>query len=238
MISRSGWQAKAPRWTTRHRTPVNTVYIHHGGTHLSGHTQKDEASALQAYQRYHLRKGWADIAYSFAVGPQSGRVYELRGWNARPGATKGHNADSYSIVIIGNTSTQRVSEECVDSVRRLIEIGQRAGKITQKVQVLGHRDVKSTACPGDSAYSRLKDMAPGATPKTTVSKAPTYRRMLRLRRPRMRGNVVKWVQSIVGANPDGVYGPKTKALVQKWQRSKGLVADGIVGPKTYRYLSR
>jgi hypothetical protein len=44
--------------------------------------------------------------------------------------------------------------------------------------------------------------------------------------------VVKW-QQIIKASPDGKFGPQTKQLTIAWQKSRGLVADGIVGPKTW-----
>lgn len=36
--------------------------------------------------------------------------------------------------------------------------------------------------------------------------------------------------------PDGIYGPKTKEAVQRFQSDKGLVIDGIVGPITWGAL--
>ncbi len=39
----------------------------------------------------------------------------------------------------------------------------------------------------------------------------------------------------LGVNPgpsDGVFGPKTEAAVQRFQKKAGLEADGIAGPKT------
>ncbi|WNT44341.1 endolysin [Microbacterium phage Mabodamaca] len=38
------------------------------------------------------------------------------------------------------------------------------------------------------------------------------------------------IQRLVGSNPDGIYGPDTRAKVAAWQGRNGLVADGIWGP--------
>lgn len=35
---------------------------------------------------------------------------------------------------------------------------------------------------------------------------------------------------------DGIYGPKTKAAVQRFQKAKNLNSDGIAGPQTFRAL--
>jgi peptidoglycan hydrolase-like protein with peptidoglycan-binding domain len=56
-------------------------------------------------------------------------------------------------------------------------------------------------------------------------------RTLRLAKPYMKGEDVRFVQKVVGAEPDGVYGPNTKQAVQTYQRKKGFnPADGSVGP--------
>ena len=236
ILSRSDWGAKPRKRKYTQRRTATMVFIHHGGTKLAGHTRDHEAAALRAYQQYHMgTRGWSDIAYSFAVAPRSGRVYELRGWGAKPGATKGYNHLSYAIVIIGDTGQQKVSKECVDSVHALIRLGQSLGHITPDANVRGHRDVKPTACPGDSAYTAIVEKQP--VPVEHSSPPPPYRKALRLRRPRMRGKVVKWVQSQVGAKADGVFGPNTKRAVVAWQRKNRLVPDGIVGPKTYKAMA-
>lgn len=48
-----------------------------------------------------------------------------------------------------------------------------------------------------------------------------------------KGPDVALVQAIVGAKPDGDFGPRTEALVKAWQTNNGLKADGIVGPVTW-----
>ena len=48
-----------------------------------------------------------------------------------------------------------------------------------------------------------------------------------------KGDAVKLVQAAIGANPDGNFGPVTRTQVVKWQKAKGLTADGVVGPSTW-----
>ncbi len=53
-----------------------------------------------------------------------------------------------------------------------------------------------------------------------------------------KGNAVKELQRFLndklhlGLKLDGLLGPKTIAVIKKWQKDNGLVPDGLVGPKT------
>ena len=51
-----------------------------------------------------------------------------------------------------------------------------------------------------------------------------------------KGETVKAVQKALGAKADGDFGPGTEAAVIAWQRSRGLVPDGIVGPSTLKAM--
>lgn len=51
----------------------------------------------------------------------------------------------------------------------------------------------------------------------------------------MQGNDVRSVQAIVGANQDGLYGPKTKEAVAAWQAAHGLTVDGKWGEQCWTY---
>ena len=48
-----------------------------------------------------------------------------------------------------------------------------------------------------------------------------------------RGKEVELLQEFLEIKVDGIFGVVTKSIVQKWQSNNGLVADGIVGPKTW-----
>ena len=94
--------------------------------------------------------------------------------------------------------------------------------------------------PGEDWHvqaGRHTGMFAGPMPPESVWKADTAPyRPLRLRRPRMRGPYVKYVQERVGAVSDGVFGPATADAVADWQANHGLTADGVVGPKTHQKM--
>ena len=49
--------------------------------------------------------------------------------------------------------------------------------------------------------------------------------------------LVKWVQSRLGCNSDGIFGPITRDSVIGWQSKQGLKVDGIVGINTIKSLA-
>ena len=59
-----------------------------------------------------------------------------------------------------------------------------------------------------------------------------------------RGNNVRWLQWQLNKAAgeklavDGIFGALTKAAVLRFQKKKGLVQDGIVGPKTRTALKK
>ena len=77
--------------------------------------------------------------------------------------------------------------------------------------------------------------APALIPRHDGDGRPTLRRSSNSNPPFL----VKEAQrrlGITGNNADGVFGPMTEAAVRRFQRRKGLVPDGIIGPKTWTLL--
>ncbi|AKQ69546.1 penicillin-resistant DD-carboxypeptidase [Myxococcus hansupus] len=78
--------------------------------------------------------------------------------------------------------------------------------------------------------------SPAASSSASRAASPTLR-------SGARGAAVTTLQNklrAAGFNPgasDGVFGPKTLAAVQSFQRARGLQVDGIVGPKTWNALN-
>jgi hypothetical protein len=51
-----------------------------------------------------------------------------------------------------------------------------------------------------------------------------------------KGELVLKLQALLAVNADGDFGGKTEAAVRALQRARGIVPDGIVGPKTWALL--
>lgn len=51
-----------------------------------------------------------------------------------------------------------------------------------------------------------------------------------------KGDAVKLVQAVVRATQDGDFGPATERRVKDWQTKNGLLADGVVGPVTWKKM--
>lgn len=120
--------------------------------------------------------------------------------------------------------------------------------------VVQHNKWSGKNCPANlrkSGWSAFINLVKNGveTPKPEpYDPNPEYHRLLKLKDPMMRGEDVKRVQKRLNTKPvDGIYGPATKADVEMWQslhdekgnvvpKGKGLVVDGIVGPKTWNAL--
>ncbi len=171
LISRKEWGARDYRCATLLSHPVPNVFIHHAASGVYGvHPFEDDAAQVRAIQNYHMgSRGWCDAAYSFAIAP-SGRVFVLRGWDRQPGATRGWNHKSVAVCFLGDYNQQSPTTAALNACRWLIhDKGKGLGKVANDAKVLGHRDVGSTACPGNNLYDALPLLRkPLAKPKQFV----------------------------------------------------------------------
>lgn len=60
---------------------------------------------------------------------------------------------------------------------------------------------------------------------------------MRILRKGMIGDDVKILQEFLGIAVDGAFGTQTENAVKKWQAANGLVADGVVGIKTWTKIA-
>ncbi|CAF2385344.1 unnamed protein product [Rotaria sp. Silwood2] len=155
IVTRSQWGARAAKSRTAMTTPVQYVVIHHttGGTCT---TKSDCITKMKGFQNYHMdSNGWDDIGYSFLVG-EDGNIYEGRGWTYVGAHTYGYNSKSIGISVIGDYSSRKPNAGAINAVKALIKCGVSRGYIRSNYILRGHRDLDSTACPGNAFYNEIK----------------------------------------------------------------------------------
>jgi len=242
IISRAEWGARAPRSRTTTTWSKRTEFVVH-------YSEGPTSQTPRQIQDYHMdHNGWADIGYNFLVDVK-GRIYEGRGWLTVGAHATGHNTSGIGVCFIGRNGD--ATDAAKKSIRWLYdEACRRKGKSLAKK---GHRDVTATNCPGDDLYRWVKagmpvsgsggssgggsSKPPASQPKP--SKAPKWPGRYITQPPMMRGEDVRTWQAQMRKRGwsiavDGVYGPASERVCRAFQKEKGLVVDGIVGPKTWR----
>lgn len=148
IVTRQEWGARHPKSVRQIVVPTPELWLHHTATGQHG------AAGVRAIQRFHMdTRGWQDIAYSYLVDAD-GTVYEGRGPAVAGAHTHGHNSTSHAICAMGDYQQEHPTERLVRSVARLVRYGHDRGWWPATLTG-GHRDVGTTACPGQHLYARI-----------------------------------------------------------------------------------
>ncbi|MFA5854988.1 MAG: SpoIID/LytB domain-containing protein [Candidatus Gracilibacteria bacterium] len=154
-------------WPEEYPAEVKKIIIHH--TASSGTISDPEATIRAIYYYHAVTRGWGDIGYNFIVGPD-GKVYEGRagGDGVVGGHASGYNTGSVGISLLGNFEDNPVSKEMMQGLMGLVlreaekydidPDGTGTFRDEKLDNILGHKDVAATACPGKYAYAELTDI--------------------------------------------------------------------------------
>lgn len=266
IASRASWGARHDDGDLTLSGQAIDVFLHHSVTkQLAG-------TASVAAEREQMRKiedvgesrFGTGISYNVLVFP-SGRAYAGVSWNRRGTHTGGRNSTARSICLAGNYDIYAPTDAQIATVRRIYHGGKgrlwRAG-----APIYGHRDVKSTACPGRHAYARLDEIRDGASfvsnpkPPTQLDPTPAPGRPNLLVDGRWGSATTMALQNELGTPVDGIVSsqalrwkdanpglttgwqwvrdPRGSLLIAAMQRRTGAVDDGILGPDSIRRLQR
>jgi peptidoglycan hydrolase-like protein with peptidoglycan-binding domain len=193
-------------------------------------------------------------AYNYLVSNRpGGEIMEGCGRDVRGPAsgTNDANITGIAVCILQPSTAQgrptaALSEDCRRSVRALYE---HLNRLTGRtLQIRGHRQIVSTACPGPDIFAWLSNgmQASGGQPAPPAPPAggggvPAYPGVLMSQRQNQRHPGVRTFQqqlvrrgwgSVLGA-ADGVFGARTDAAVKGFQRNQRIGCDGVVGPATW-----
>ncbi|XP_068601583.1 peptidoglycan recognition protein 5 [Brachionichthys hirsutus] len=158
VVTRSQWGAAAPLRREFLKGPAQRVVIHHTATQKCTCFEECKKQLISIQRDHMTKRHFDDIGYNFLVS-DDGTVFEGRGWGVVGAHAKGYNHDSVGIAFMGNFTNDTPSTESLSAVKELLSGASQ--EFLQKAFVLqGHRDLKSTACPGDRLYAKLPDLLP------------------------------------------------------------------------------
>ena len=149
IVARSVWGAN-PRSLpdVPMRLPATQVFIHHSVTDPTG----DPYADMRAIERVGLTR-FGQFSYSYVITPDG---TTLEGCGTRRGAhTAQRNSTSFGICHVGNYETRSPGLAQIDATRRLIHDLTARGDLLPGADIVGHRDVYPTACPGQKLYAVL-----------------------------------------------------------------------------------
>lgn len=153
--SRSDWEQQGftvAEHTTSgpvRRGLLTSVVLHYPGS--NNDVSSDTAQRLRNTQRYYAQARGYSIGYNYVVDP-AGVLWEARGLDFANAANKGANLNTVSVQILvkgqdGATDAQ------VARVRKFVDdVRVWAG---EKLQIVPHRSVSATQCPGEGIMSQL-----------------------------------------------------------------------------------
>lgn len=254
IITREQWGARHERGFGPAPLPAKEVWLHHSVTEAPDLVApfEDDDAAVRTLERIGESRFGRGISYTFVITPV-GRVYEGHGVDRVGAHTGGRNSISRAICWIGNYEQSLPSAAVLNATAALLRHGKEKGWWTAAKLNGGHRDAPgaSTACPGRYAYAAIPEINRLAAEATLVvadtpPRPPIHeRRVLFVRDPYMTGADVRDLQldlnrvfpAYSNLVTDAVYGNKTAAVIREFQERSGLVADGIVGPKTWNALA-
>ena len=164
IIYRAEWGATGGTGGFQSDSPALVVVHHFGSPHVDADARmEDEVRTMRGVERHHIEvNGWAGIGYNWIVMP-SGRIYEGRGWLRIGAHARGQNASSCGMALAMDGTAHEPTEAALQALRELIALGVEVGAITAEHEIVGHRDVGQTECPGDRLYARLPDLTHPAT---------------------------------------------------------------------------
>jgi len=174
IVSRAEWGADESErtWDPEFATPQKFI-VHHTAGSDGG---DNPAATVRAIYYYHaVSLGWGDIGYNYLIDP-AGTIYEGR--YGGDGAIGAHtyddirdinfNQNTIGIALLGTFEDEAPTDAAIDALERLI--GEKAAAFAisptgsgpldyfdeDLPNVIGHRDVDATLCPGAVLHSQLE----------------------------------------------------------------------------------
>lgn len=211
------------------RTATRRIILHHAAA---------VTCTPQQVHQWHLANGWAGIGYHFFVR-KDGTVYRGRPEDTVGAHAGNNNYDSLGVCFEGRFDRETMPDAQLRAGQELVAyLKQKYGIST----IQRHSDVNATGCPGDNFPFDALAGAQTAKPAMPAPVVSGTTLTLPLLTTASRGDTVRCVQAALtglgydAGGADGIYGTNTAAAVKRFQASRGIAADGLVGRDTWHKL--
>ena len=177
------------------------------------------------------RRGWHGIGYNYWVA-FDGTIYEGRGENIGAHAHAEWNPITYGIGFQGD----------FDANNNMTDAQVRSGAwICKKLMkqhglsvddIVGHKDVNATACPG--RYFRMADLKAAVLTEPQSGGVDLKRGDRGISVERWQNRLMQWNKdALPGYGADGSFGPETVTWTNNFKSEAGHPADGVVDALTW-----
>ncbi|XP_067644949.1 peptidoglycan-recognition protein SB1-like [Eurosta solidaginis] len=157
LITRNEWGARPPKIITNFTIPASFVILHHSDRPGICRTMDACKVSMRSMQNFHMNShSWTDIGYSFAVGGD-GNVYEGRGYGVVGAHAPNYNSRSIGLLLIGNFMEEPPPAPMQQVAQNFIKYSMERGYLRDDYTLYGHRQVRSTKCPGDALFEVIKE---------------------------------------------------------------------------------
>jgi hypothetical protein len=150
VISRSRWtRSGVIAALANPMNGISRITVHHTAV-MSGdiRSEADAVRMLNSVRNSHLKRGWADIGYHYAIDPQ-GRIWEGRPLTWQGAHVEATNEHNLGIVMMGNFDRQTPTPAALASLDSFLVDSARRFRVPVS-RIYTHRELKPTECPGTS----------------------------------------------------------------------------------------
>ena len=161
VISRTTWEE--PGWTIGEHTDSGPqpwsralyVVIHYTAAPHTPEEYENVLQRLRSSQRSYVTNRGYSYGYNWQVD-RMGRIWQIRGDEYKCAANGNSTTNSRGPAILCLVNgAEPANQPMIDGVRQVIDHCERqAGR---QLQIVGHRDVRATQCPGAGLYQQVQD---------------------------------------------------------------------------------
>jgi N-acetyl-anhydromuramyl-L-alanine amidase AmpD len=217
------------RWSIRQLSQIKKIIIH----------QELGEGSIENVNKYHIgpnhisSKGCPRICYHYGIR-KNGEIAQLNELSSMVWHTKGQNREGIGILVVGNfagtghtAASSEPTNEQLASLAFLVDYLKQAFDFSNQ-ELFGHYHFGKPACPGFVISEWIE--------KQRNELFEDQPNLVQIEKTVM--EIQKHLHSLGydTGKIDGIQGVKTLAAIRKFQADQHLLADGIVGPNTWKHL--